>query len=172
MKPQWSTGIGVTAAGVGLMVASCTLPQPPNPGESPVGADVEVPSGVTPAPYAPQDAAKATLWSILADQQQAWLLTGGQFVTDYEDLRSQPPAETELYRFAIAPSPPDMAIATATAKQPDLPSFTGSVFAIEANLPVLGLCQTQQPAQTPPPSPQIVGITVECPPDAVRVDPG
>ena len=124
----------------------------------------------TPAPYSQVDAAQGNIFSILADQKAAWLLNGGQFTADFNALPSKPTSETKLYRFAIAQADQRVAIVTATAQQENLPSYAGAVFAIEASLPVVGLCQSNQPSQSPPTFPKRVGDKVECASGSSLVD--
>lgn len=177
---------------VGLGVTSCVSPpqktspvaspQPepvsretspvPTPGSLPGAPKTAiVPSG-TPAPFSQTDAAQVAISSILEDQKATWLLNGGQFTPALSALPSKPAPETALYQFEIVQADQQMAIATATAKQANLPSYTGGVFAIEASLPILGLCQTNQPSLTPPAPPQLTGTQIECPLGSSLVDQG
>jgi hypothetical protein len=144
----------------------------PTPGSHPgTPKTAIVPSG-TPALFSQTDATQAAMSSILEDQKATWLLNGGQFTSDLSSLPSQPGSQTALYHFEIVQADQQIAIATATAKQANLPSYTGVVFAIEASLPILGLCQTNQPSLTPPAPPQLTGTQIECALGSSLVDQG
>jgi hypothetical protein len=65
------------------------------------------------------------------------------------------------------------AIATATAKENGLKSYTGAVFTVvrsqEAST-ITATCETTSPSKTPPDKPRLVGEDILCPSGSSRVD--
>jgi type IV pilus assembly protein PilA len=94
--------------------------------------------------------------------QQAYFLEAEQFTDDLTRLAVNIPAETENYRYAIAlDATGQAALVTATAKLPELRSFTGVAYAIADapdEFPSLDtlLCISDEPQQSPPAPPQFV----------------
>ena len=94
--------------------------------------------------------------------QQAYFLEAEQFTDDLTRLAVSIPPETENYRYAIAlDATGQAALVTATAKLPELRSFTGVAYAIAdapdefPNLDTI-LCISDEPQQSPPAPPQFV----------------
>lgn len=94
--------------------------------------------------------------------QQAYRLESDQFAGDLQSLSIGISEETDNYSYAIAlPDPSGHAIVTATAKLPELRSFTGAAFAIadsegEFATTTTELCVSEVPGQSPPDSPELV----------------
>jgi hypothetical protein len=99
----------------------------------------------------------AVLWG-----QQAYFLEAEQFTADLTNLEINLPPETENYRYEIELGPAGQAaLVTATAKLPELRSFTGVAYAIAAapdEFPSLDtiLCISDEPQQSPPAPPQFM----------------
>ncbi|MBE7385085.1 MAG: type IV pilin-like G/H family protein [Leptolyngbya sp. SIO1E4] len=94
--------------------------------------------------------------------QQAYFIEAEQFTDDLASLEINIPPETENYRYEIAlDATGQAALVTATAKLPELRSFTGVAYAIAdapdefPNLDTI-LCISDEPQQSPPAPPQFV----------------
>ncbi len=103
--------------------------------------------------------------------QQVEKLAKGSFASDFEELGIGPLPNTEEYQFALIPTAQNMAAATATAQQEDLFSYIGTVFNVDADSSVMGICKSEQPSKTPPELPTLSGSTVVCAPESSLVAP-
>ncbi len=100
----------------------------------------------------------------MARAQQAYFIENNAFASTIEDLGIGIESETPQYQYAIEVQDNGNAVKiTATAKQSDLPSYTGAVFATD-NTPVAGGCQTDEASQMPPEMPELSGDNqFQCP---------
>lgn len=113
---------------------------------------------------------KTILGSVYRAQQAEYRIEG-KFATTFDDLELGLPTETEQYRYAMTTVTDTQAIATATAKDETLNSYTTGVFIVGDSQELLTiLCETAEPSQTPPAIPEIDGTTVRCAAGSVRVE--
>lgn len=103
---------------------------------------------------------------LLNQQQTTFFLERKQFAANLTELGSKITADSASYTYAITRVEASQAIATATAKQSGLASYTGIVFARkdEKQQDVLAsaICVTQQPSNTPPEVPKLVNNQPQC----------
>lgn len=90
--------------------------------------------------------------------QQAFYIEKSKFATAINELDLGIPPETENYSLQIVPQSGSIpsTMVTATAKSPELKSYTGAVFVIQANdefTTVDVVCETDKPSTTPPAMP-------------------
>lgn len=102
----------------------------------------------------PEEEAKKYMYA-LTQVQQAHYLEQGKFATAIEQVSIGLRTETEYYRYQFLPQGDGTksVIITAIAKDSELPSYTGAVFAIktnEGNRPLAQICKTDQPSTQPP----------------------
>lgn len=116
-----------------------------------------------------QPAGKTFLSNILISQQTEKIING-KFANDLQKLAADTPTETSEYQLQVVEADTNKSIVTAKAKTPGLPSYTGAVFALEAKIPVTGICKTKLPSQTPPSPPTLEGETVRCGGDSVSAE--
>jgi hypothetical protein len=116
-----------------------------------------------------QPAGKTFLSNILISQQTEKIING-KFANDLQKLAADTPIETSEYQLQVVEADTNKSIVTAKAKTPGLPSYTGAVFALEAKIPVTGICKTKLPSTTPPSPPTLVGEIVKCGGDSVSAE--
>jgi Type IV pilin-like G and H, putative len=116
-----------------------------------------------------QPAGKTFLSNILISQQTEKIING-KFANDLKQLAAEMPTETSEYQLQVVEADTQKSIVTAKAKTPGLPSYTGAVFALEAKIPVTGICKTKLPSEIPPSPPTLVGETVKCGGDSVSAE--
>lgn len=103
--------------------------------------------------------------------QQAYYLEYGKFATTINELQIGIKPEAENYRYRIVPQGQgnQTVISTATAKKPNLKSYTGIVFIRKVkgdSLTYAATCETTKPATIPPSKPKIPtqeSQPVQCP---------
>jgi hypothetical protein len=103
--------------------------------------------------------------------QQAYYLEKDKFAKEMSELGLGIKPETEAYRYQIVPQRDSTrsVMMTATAKRPELKSYTSAVFVVKDNketLTITGICETDKPSVTPPGMPQVSSNTpakIECP---------
>ncbi|MBH8566586.1 type IV pilin-like G/H family protein [Nostoc sp. CENA67] len=105
--------------------------------------------------------------------QQAYYLEYGKFSPTLGQLQIGIKPETENYRFRILnqgnQNQSKMTVSTATAKKPELKSYTGVVFTQKVQGELLtqaAICETDKPSTIPPVTPKIPvkeSQAVECP---------
>ncbi|MTJ08966.1 MULTISPECIES: type IV pilin-like G/H family protein [unclassified Anabaena] len=103
--------------------------------------------------------------------QQAYFIELNKFANTIQELKIGIESETENYRYRIIPQGKNnqRVVQTATAKKPDLKSYTGIVFIKKNNseiLPNTAICVTVKPATKPPAIPKIptkAAQEVQCP---------
>ena len=93
--------------------------------------------------------------SSINSAQQASYAEKEKFATAIDELGLEIEPETETYSYQIVPQSGSIpsTMVTAKAKNPQLKSYTGAVFAIKANdevTTVSVICGTDQPSTTPP----------------------
>lgn len=116
-----------------------------------------------------QAQAKQTIGS-MNRAQQAYYLENSKFGTTIESLGVGIKPETEQYRYQIIPQGDGTksVIMTATAKNPELKSYTGAVFVVKSttgeNLQLTQICVTDQPSSTPamPLAPSDASQKIQC----------
>jgi hypothetical protein len=116
-----------------------------------------------------QPVGKTFLSNILISQQTEKIING-KFANDLQKLAADTPTETSEYQLQVVAADTQKSIVTAKAKTLGLPSYTGAVFALEAKIPVTGICKTKLPSTTPPSPPTLVGETVKCDGDSVSAE--
>lgn len=102
-----------------------------------------------------REAAAEIQLSSINRAQQAYRLENDTFASSIEALRIGQSSDlnNEHYEFRIVSADSTQAYATATAKQPELRSFSGVVHLIRENsqnYTKIKLCSTPSPSQTPP----------------------
>lgn len=103
--------------------------------------------------------------------QRAYYLENKKFAKEISELGLGIKAETENYRYQIIAQKDSnrSVMITATAKRPELKSYTGAVFVVKNNneeLTISGVCETAKPSSTPPTMPQALSNTqekIQCP---------
>ena len=111
---------------------------------------------------AKQDTGKTYLSTLLLSQQ-AEKLVRGRFTSDLKRLAPELQPETDEYRLEIQRADQSQTIMVAIAKQPGFASYTGVAYAVEAGIPVTGICKTNEPSQVPPSTPKLVNAGILCP---------
>ncbi|WP_181357324.1 type IV pilin-like G/H family protein [Stenomitos frigidus] len=105
--------------------------------------------------------------SALLQQQAEFFAKQKRFAANLAELGTNIPGATLNYTYSTSGAQSKQATATATAKQGDLPSYTGAVFAVKDNKnnnqTVATICFSSTPPKTPPPPPQLVGKDAQCP---------
>lgn len=118
----------------------------------------------------PEDEAKTYMYA-LTQVQQARYREVGKFATTIEEVSIGLRTETESYRYRFIPQGDEKqrVMVVATAKKPELPSYTGAVFVTQVNgktTTVSQICQTVQPSTSPPvmpAAPRVGSATIQCP---------
>lgn len=99
--------------------------------------------------------------------QQAYYAEHTKFSSTIEEIGLGLKTETNNYKYTIFSVDEAKIIATATAKVKDLKSYTGAVFLVKdsdgSNTTKTATCVTEQPSQTPPNIPQLIGNDIQCP---------
>ena len=166
--------------------SSLTQPNPVEPSETPLPINqpnqtlvTDTPSPLTPitpikpsntsqqpsTPLNPQkEQSEAISVILLANStQQFFYSEHQQFVSQWENLSLNKPAQTASYGYKILSLDQGMAIVTATAMNPKLKSYTGVVLKTGEST----ICETKQPSIIAPGRPNIVGKTIQCPPGSI-----
>lgn len=102
----------------------------------------------------PEDEVK-TYMAALTQVQQARYREQGKFAATIEEVSIGLKTETEFYRYKFIPQKDDTksVMITAEAKNPQLPSYTGAVFATQINgktTTLAQICATEKPSTTSP----------------------
>lgn len=109
--------------------------------------------------------------------QQAYYLEKDKFAQEISELSIGIKPETENYRYQIIAQKDSnrSVMMTATAKRPELKSYTGAVFVVKDNkeiLTIAGICETDKPSTTPPAMPSVsdnAQAKLECPAGSSQV---
>jgi hypothetical protein len=109
--------------------------------------------------------------SLLNRAQQVYYLENRQFASTLEQLEIATNLETALYTYEIMPSGDraESVAITAHPKDEGLPSYIGAVFVTTVDgfeTTVSGICQSEQPATSPPPmpiAPSADSTEIQCP---------
>lgn len=100
--------------------------------------------------------------------QQAYRIEYGSFTTELSELNmfSAMPKQANSYVYSIVSSTELDARVThlAVAKQPDLRSYVGEVVTISNDQTISILCESKQPAQTAPLTPELMDGVLACAP--------
>lgn len=105
---------------------------------------------------------------ILLAQKAQWLVSG-TFTQDLTALDGGVPVETDNYKFTVAGSSPQQITLSAIAKKAKLPSYSGSVYSVQASLPISGICQTQVASTTAPSPPTLKNGKLSCGANAILI---
>ena len=117
---------------------------------------------------AKQDTGKTYLSTLLLSQQ-AEKLVRGRFTSDLKRLAPELQPETDEYRLEIQRADQSQTVMVAIARQPGFASYTGVAYAVEAGIPVTGICKTNEPSQVPPSTPKLVNAGILCPSGSAAV---
>ncbi|GEM_PF-5397607 len=110
--------------------------------------------------------------SRINESQEDYFSKNNRFASQIEELKLDIKSETDSYSYGINVSDSKKSVKiTAKAKNSDLLSFTGAVFAIKVEgyikpITLTQICQSKEASLTAPEMPQIVGIKIQCPPDS------
>lgn len=111
--------------------------------------------------------------SALLQQQQEFFEKQKRFAASLTELGTSIPASTPNYSYSTSVGQAKQAIATATAKQDGMPSYTGAILFVKDDknntTPVAAVCFTNPFKKTPPPSPQLVGKDAQCPAGSTKM---
>jgi Tfp pilus assembly protein PilE len=151
----------------GLMILGLIIPK----AFAGVKAQVEYQTTVA---RAKQSEAKTYIGS-MNRAQQAMFIEKEYFSSSIADLGLGMKSETSNYNYNILNADTSQAIATATAKENDLKSYTGVVFKVrktgeDSDTTIIATCETNSSSKTPPTTPQLVGEDILCPAGSIRVD--
>ncbi|MGB8699975.1 MAG: type IV pilin-like G/H family protein [Thermosynechococcaceae cyanobacterium] len=174
--PTPSVPTGVSSKPVSSTDPQSTTP-PTTPSPDSLGSDTKDPTLLSKlqddlsnkVAIAKQDVGKTYLSNFLLSQQ-AEKLVKGRFTDDLKRLAPDVPTETDEYRIEIKQADTTQAVLVAIAKQPGFASYTGVAFAVEGNIPVTGICKTNTPSQTPPPTPKLIKSAILCPADSAMAN--
>lgn len=121
------------------------------------------------------DASKEAVATVSALLQQQLEYFGKQkrYANTLAELGSSTLAETPSYVYTTSVTKSKQALATASARQDGLPSYTGTTLAVKDDQnndsTVTAICFTNQPSRTPPPAPQLVGKEIRCPANTTKL---
>jgi len=94
--------------------------------------------------------------SILLKAQREFYSQHGRFAADLAELALAGNLETEFYAYEMEMRDEAAAIVTARAKNAELPSYTGVVFATgDDSITIAGICRTDNPSTSPPQMPSL-----------------
>jgi Type IV pilin-like G and H, putative len=110
--------------------------------------------------------------------QLAYFLEKDKFATTISELGLEIKPETENYRYQISPQrdSSNRVMMTATAKRPELKSYTGAIFVVRNNkepLTIFGICETEKPSSTPPAMPKAPSndqTKIQCPAGSNQIE--
>ena len=106
--------------------------------------------------------------------QQAYYAEHTKFSSTIEEIGLGLKTETNNYKYTIFSVDDTKFIASATAKNKNLKSYTGAVFLIKGidgnDTTKADVCETDRPSQTPPNIPQLIGNDIQCPAGSVSPD--
>lgn len=107
----------------------------------------------------PADEVK-TYMAALTQVQQARYREQGKFAATIEEVSIGLKTETDFYRYKFIPQKDETksVMITAEAKNAQIPSYTGAVFATQINgktITVAQICETEKPSTTPPIMPNV-----------------
>lgn len=132
-------------------------------------ATIALPSFLNQANKGKQSEAKQYISSI-NKAQQIFYLEESRFASTIEELGLGINLETKNYIYNISVSEKTRTIATATAKEDGLKSYTGAVFLVKNaegyDTTITAICETKRPSKTPPATPELVGSNIQCVPDS------
>lgn len=109
--------------------------------------------------------------SSINQQQVDFFTQKKKFSASLTELGSSVPPETPSYNYTTS-GDAKRAITVAIARRDGLPSYTGVVYVVNngtTNIPVTGICATQQNSRIPPGVPTLNGTTVICPSGSLPV---
>jgi uncharacterized caspase-like protein/type II secretory pathway pseudopilin PulG len=116
---------------------------------------------------AKQSEAKSYM-GVINRAQQAFYLEQSKFASTIEELELGIRSETKNYKYKIFIADKTKTLATATAQEDKLKSYTGAVFVIHIpdgyGTTITKICETIHPSRTPPEMPHLVGSEIQCAP--------
>lgn len=116
--------------------------------------------------------AAATVTALL-QQQTEFFAKQKRFAATLAELGGSIPADTPNYAYSTSVLQSKQVIATATAKQDGLPSYTGALVTVKddknTETTKTTVCLTSKPSKVPPAAPQLVGKEVQCPSGSAKV---
>ncbi|MBD2074892.1 hypothetical protein H6F86_13500 [Phormidium sp. FACHB-592] len=111
--------------------------------------------------------------SALLQQQQQFFVKQKRFASSLTELGTSIPASTPNYSYSTGVKQAKQVIATATAKQDGIPSYTGAILFAKDDknnaTPVAAVCFTTPFGRTPPPPPQLIGKDAQCPAGSTKM---
>lgn len=121
----------------------------------------------SPSPVNDAAAVAVTTINTLLQQQTEFFARQKRFAANLTELGGSIPADTPGYTYGTSVLPSKQVIATATAKQDNLPSYTGTFLLVKDDknndATVTAICLTSKPAKVPPAAPQVVNKEIQCP---------
>lgn len=124
-------------------------------------------SSASPSPTDDAATVAVTTINTLLQQQTEFFAKQKRFAASITELGGSIPADTSSYAYSTSVLPSKQAIATATAKRDDLPSYTGTFLLVRddknKDTTVTTICLTSKPAKVPPGVPQAIGKEIQCP---------
>lgn len=115
-----------------------------------------------------QNLAELRVNTIVRSQATHWLLND-RLATSFSELEITTVEDDEDYTYGLTLINDRVAQVTAVAKQPNLKSYTGAVFAVGSGTETI-LCGTENPSQEAPPTPTLSGRTPQCAAGSQPVD--
>ncbi|XGV98288.1 MAG: type IV pilin-like G/H family protein [Leptolyngbya sp. BL-A-14] len=116
--------------------------------------------------------AAATVTALL-QQQTEFFAKQKRYAATLAELGGNIPADTPTYAYSTSVLQSKQVVATATAKQDGLPSYTGALFTVKddkgTETTTTTVCLTSKPSKIPPATPQLVGKDAQCPSGASKV---
>lgn len=110
--------------------------------------------------------ATATVNALL-QQQTEFFAKQKRFAASIAELGSGVLADTSSYVYGTRILQSKQVVATATAKQDGLPSYTGTLFSVKddknTESTITTVCLTSKPSKMPPAVPQLIGKEGQCP---------
>jgi hypothetical protein len=102
-------------------------------------------------------------------------LDKNKFSTSITELELGIASETDYYNYSITNADTSEAIATATAKENGMKSYTGAVFMVkdseyDFDTTKAVICETNSASKTPPKNPQLVGEDIQCAKGSKKLD--
>jgi len=116
----------------------------------------------------PEDEGKQNI-GVINRAQQAYYLENHRFAKTLAELDLGIKSDTENYHYQIVHQGTNSVISTATAKKPELKSYTGIAYLVKSegeDVTAVGICETDQPSTKPPLTPKLTNQKsqpVQCP---------
>ena len=134
------------------LVASSTVSTPPTPQD--LSNKLQIGQG--------GETGAKTIISLVNRMQKGFYSENERFAAGWEDLGFNILSKTEEYDYQIAWSDKNKAIVTATAKKPELKSYTGAIV-VEGESAMDKICETNEASTTAPVMSEVTGKNIKCP---------